>query len=189
DLRRRLLARHHADALSGHDRAVLDVALDHGPPQCTRPEMLDRELCLLLIELARAEAPDHLVLELDEPTHAGVLQRAHRYDRKARIHLDRGDGVACAAAEKDALEIRMRDRFGGADEPGSELAAGCPHLQIGEHRFAATDPARDEHRHLADHRQDLLREYAGRDRADMPTRFGPFDDERVGTVADELPRE
>ena len=50
----RLLARDHADALAGHQRAVLDVAVDHRAAQRAGPEMLDRELRLLVASARRA---------------------------------------------------------------------------------------------------------------------------------------
>ena len=63
------------------------------------------------------------------------------------------------------------------------LAAGGAHAQIGGDGFAVPDPAGDEHRHLAQMRQDLLGEHAGRDRPDVPARLHAFDDQRVGAGA------
>ncbi len=40
-------------------------------------------------------------------------------------------------------------------------------------------PPRDEDGHLADDRQNFLRQHRGRDRADMPARLHPLDDERI----------
>ena len=71
----------------------------------------------------------------------------------------------------------------GADEARAELAAGGAHAQIGGDRLAVADAAGDEHRHLAQLRQDLLRQHAGRDRADMAARLHALDDQRVGAAA------
>ena len=74
----------------------------------------------------------------------------------------------------------MRDGFFGADEPRAELAAGRTHFQIADHRIAERNTAGDENRHIMDMRQDLLRENAGRHRADMPAGFRALDDQRIG---------
>ena len=83
----------------------------------------------------------------------------------------------------------MGDRFVGADKPGAELHAGRAHLEIGQHRLAAPDAAGDEHRHLAEMRQHLLRQHRGRYRADMAAGFAAFDDDRVGADAHQLVRD
>ena len=61
-----LLARHHADALPGHQRAALDIAVDHRAAQRPGPEMLDLELRVLLRQLAAIEAVDDRALRLAE---------------------------------------------------------------------------------------------------------------------------
>ena len=52
DLGGRLFLGDHADALAGHHRAGLDVAVDHRAAQRAGPEMLDLELRRLLVQLA-----------------------------------------------------------------------------------------------------------------------------------------
>src|SRR5205823_10969522 len=175
------------DALPGHDRAVLDVAVDHGATQRTGPEMLDLELCGLEVDLAAIEAVDDGALELEEALARLIDESAHRDHRKARIELHREYGIAGAGPEEGLLEARVGDRFGGADEAGAELAARGAHLEIAEDGLAAADPAGDEHRHLADLGQDLLGQHAGRDRADMAAGLHPLDDDRVGAGAQQLP--
>ena len=66
DLRRRLLCRHHADRLAGHDRAILDIAIDHRAPQRAGPEMLDCKLGRLPGQLAGLKAIAGLRLEAQE---------------------------------------------------------------------------------------------------------------------------
>ena len=182
----RLLLGHHADALAGHQRAVLDVAVDDGAAQRAGPEMLDLQLRRLLVDLAAIDAADHLALIVHEAAHAVIDQRAHRDHGEARIELHRRHGVAGAGADEGLLEQRMGDRFRGADEAGAELAAGSAHLEIAEDGLAAADAAGDEHRHLADRRQDLLRQHAGRDRADMAAGLHALDDDGVGAGAHQL---
>ncbi len=83
----------------------------------------------------------------------------------------------------------MSDGFGGAHEPRAELAAGRAHLQVGEDGLAATDAAGDEHRNLAQLRQDFLGKDVGRDRPDMAAGLGALDDQPVDAVADQPPRQ
>ena len=187
--RGRLLARDKSDALPRHERAALDVAVDHGAAQRPRPEMLDLELRVLLRELAAREPVDHAALERHELARAVVRKGAHRDHRKARVELLRRHGVARAGADEGLLEARMRDRFIGADEARAELHAGRAHLEISDDRLAAADPAGDEHRHIAQMRQDLLRQHAGRDRADMAASFHALDDDGIGAHAHEFSRD
>ena len=84
----RLHPSHQPDALAGHQRAVLDVALDHGPTQRARPEMLDRERRLLIGELATAIAPDDLDLRFGEPARRIVGDRAYRDHLELRVDLN-----------------------------------------------------------------------------------------------------
>ncbi len=83
----------------------------------------------------------------------------------------------------------MGNQFVGADKAGAELHAGRAHFEIGQHRLAAADAAGDKHRHLAQMRQDFLRQHRGRDRPDMPARLAALDDDRVGAHAHELFRD
>src|SRR5579864_7883942 len=62
DLGDRLFLRDHADRLSGHDGAALDVAVDHRAAQRACPEMLDLELRLTHVDLALVEQPGDLDL-------------------------------------------------------------------------------------------------------------------------------
>ena len=143
-----LLARDEADALPGHQRAGFDIAVDHGAAQRAGPEMLDFELRVLLRQLAAVEPVDDRALHLAKPLGCRVGQRAHRDDRKARIELHRRHRVARRGADEGLLEARMGDQFVGADKTGAELHPGGAHLEIGQHRLAAADPAGDEYRHL-----------------------------------------
>src|SRR6201987_83154 len=90
--------------------------------------------------------------------------------------------------DEGLLEARVSDRFMCANKAGAELDAGGAHFEIGQHRFPAADPARYENRDLAEMRQDLLRQYAGRDRSNMSARLAAFYDDRIGAHAHELAR-
>src|SRR5215472_1878136 len=54
-----LLAGHQPDTLARHQRAVLDIAIDHRAAQRPGPEMLDFELRIFLTELASRKALDN----------------------------------------------------------------------------------------------------------------------------------
>ena len=165
----------------GHQRAVLDIAVDHRAAQRAGPEMLDLELRVLLRQLAAVEPVDDLALRLAEPLGRRVGQRAHRNDRKARVELDRRHRVARRGADEGLLEARVGDRFVGADEPRAELhARRRPSPDRTSDRLAAADAAGDEYRHLGQMRQDLLRQHRGRDRPDMAAGLAALDDDRVG---------
>src|SRR5438093_4338026 len=82
DLGRALLARDHADALPGHQRAGFDIAVDDRAAQRPGPEMLDLELRILLRQLAAGEPIDDLALHGAEALGRRVGQRAYRYDRE-----------------------------------------------------------------------------------------------------------
>ncbi len=179
DLGDRLHLAHQPDALPGHQRAALDVAVDHGAAQRARPEMLDRQRRLIVGQLAAAMTRDHVQLGLGEGAGRLIDQRAHRDHLELGIHLDRRHGIARARPDERLLEAGVGDRFGGADEARAHLAAGGAHAQIGGDRLAVADAAGDEHRHLAQVRQDLLGEHAGRDRPDVPACFHAFDDQRI----------
>src|SRR6185437_11640124 len=165
-LTRRLLACDEADALSRHQRAALDIALDHGAAQRARPEMLDLELRVVTRDLAAIETIDDRALTFCESLCAFIGERPHRNDREARIDLHREHGVARAGAQEGLLEAAMRYRFTGTDETRPELHARRAHFEIGDDRFAAADAAGNEDRNFAERRQNLLRQDAGRDRAD-----------------------
>src|SRR4051812_22721079 len=89
DVAGRLLLGNHADALTCHNRAALDIAVDHRAAQGTCPEMLDLTLRRLHIDGAAVEPVDHLALHLVEFLDAVVDKRPYRNDRKARIELHR----------------------------------------------------------------------------------------------------
>ena len=128
----RLLAGHHADALARHQRAVLDIAVDHRAAQRAGPEMLDLQLRGLLVDLAAVELVDDAALGLEEALGRRIGDGAHGNDGKARIELDRGHRIARRGADEGLLEAGMGDRFGGADEARAELHAGRAHLQIAQ---------------------------------------------------------
>src|SRR5437879_4074291 len=128
DLGGALLARHHPDALAGHQRAAFDIAVDDSLAQGTGPEMLDLELRVLLRQLTAVEAVDDLPLYRAEALGRGVGEGAHRDYRKPRIELGRRHRVARRGANKGALEMRVGDRFVGADKAGAELDARGSHL-------------------------------------------------------------
>src|SRR5262245_3925917 len=129
--------------------------------------MLDLELRRLLVDLTTIDLADHLALELHEATDAVIDKGAHGNDREARIELNRRHGIAGAGADEGPLEGRVGDRLGSADEARAELAPSSTHLKVAEDGLAATDAASDEHRHLADRRQDFLCQHAGGHGADM----------------------
>src|SRR6185436_10120244 len=181
-----LLARYHSDALTRHERAILDVALDHRAPERAGPEMLDLELRRLLIDLALAKALHHLALELDETPGSAIIQSPHRDHRKTRIELHRRHRIASGGADEGLFELRMRHGFTRADEARSKLAASGAHLQIGQDRLATADAAGHEDRRFAKMRQYLLGEHAGRDRTDMPARLRSLDNDRLSAGAHQL---
>ena len=90
---------------------------------------------------------------------AGLASARTGITGKRGSSCDRSDRVARRGADEGLLEARMGDRFAGADKAGAELHAGGAHFEIGQHRLAAADAAGDEHRHLAEMRQDLLRQH------------------------------
>src|ERR1700679_3163222 len=78
DLGGRLLLRDQPDRLPRHQRAPLDIALDHRPARRAGPEMLDLELGLALRQRTGVEPPDHGPL-LGQEAFGGVVgERAHR---------------------------------------------------------------------------------------------------------------
>jgi hypothetical protein len=149
--------------------------------------MLDRQRRLVVRQLAAAMARDHVELGLGERAGRLIDQRAHRDHLEFGVHLHGRHGIACARPDERLLELRMGDRFGGAHEARAHLAAGRAHAQIGRDRLAVADAAGHEHRHLAQVRQDLLGEHAGRDRADVPAGLHAFDDQRVRAGAHQAP--
>ena len=58
-----LLTRNKADALTSHQRARFDVAINYGATQCTRPEMLNFQLGCLLCQLTGHKPGDYLTLQ------------------------------------------------------------------------------------------------------------------------------
>ena len=58
-------------------------------------------------------------------------------------------------------------------------APGGAHLKIAQDRLATAEAAGDEDRHVADMRQDLLRQHGERHRADMPAGLGALDHQRI----------
>jgi len=80
----------------------------------------------------------------------------------------------------------MGDRLIGADKAGPELHARRPHLQIRQHRLAASNPAGNKDRHVAELRQDFLGQHARRHRSDVPARLATLNDDPIDLHADEL---
>jgi hypothetical protein len=187
DLGQRLHLVDQADTLAGHQRAVLDVAIDHRPAQRPGPEMLDRERGFLEAQRAGAMSGDELELGRDEAPARPVGERAHRDHLELRVDLDRGHGIARARPDECLLEDGMGDRLARADEARAHLTAGRTHAQIGRDRLAVADAAGDEDRHLAQMRQDLLGEHAGRDRPDVTARFHALDHQSVRALTHQLP--
>ena len=189
DLRRGLLGRHHADRLSGHHGPGLDIAVDHRAPQRPGPEVLDGELRRFLGQLACLEPVARLRLEAQEALDALVDQSAHRDHREPLIQLHRRHCVARRGADEGPLEVRMGDQLGGGGEPGAQLRARCAHLQQRQNRLAVSQSAGDEHRHVADMRQDLLRQHHQRHRTDMSAGLRALDHQRVRPGADQSLRQ
>ena len=187
DLGDRLHLAHQPDALTGHQRAAFDVAVDHGAAQRPRPEVLDRQRRLVVGQLAAAMARDHVDLGGGEVPGRLIDERPYRDDLELGVDLHGRHGVAGARADERLLEARVGDRFAGAHEARAHLAAGGAHAQIGGDRLAMADAAGDEHRHLAQVRQDLLGEHAGRHRADVAAGLHAFDDQRIGARAHQAP--
>src|SRR5260370_5439009 len=109
DLDGRLLARDHADALPGHHRTMLDVALDDRPFERAGPKMLDLELCVLLADLAPCVPLDEFALHLVEALGRLIAERPDGDHRKPRIELDRRYRIARAGADERLLQPRMGD--------------------------------------------------------------------------------
>ena len=149
--------------------------------------MFDLQLRLGHRDAAFVQALRHFALLGGEQFAAGVLQRAHRDHRQARVDLHARHRVAGAGANERLLEIGMRDRFGRADEARAELHARRTHVEIARDRLAAADAAGDEHRHrFGDLGQHLLREHAGRNGADMATGLHALNHQRIDARPDQL---
>ena len=99
---------------------------------------------------------------------------------KARVELHRGHGVARAARMKACLKLGCAIDSSAQTKRVPSWHAGRAHLEVGSDRLAAADPAGDEDRHLVQVRQDLLRQHAGRDRADMAAGLHALDHQRIG---------
>jgi hypothetical protein len=164
---------------------MLDIAIDHRAAQGAGPEMFDVQLRIFLAQFARQEPLNGLPLVIQEQFAALVDQATHRDHRKPLVKLDRGQRIARIGADECLLETRVRNRFRGGGEPRAKLHAGGAHFQIGQDRFAPTDAAGDEHRHVADVGQDLLCQHVQADRADMAPCLGALDDQRIGAGADQ----
>ena len=76
----------------------------------------------------------------------------------------------------------MGDRLVRADKPAAELAARCPHFQIGDDGLATANAASHKHRHVLHVGQNLLRQHARRHRADVTAGLHAFDHQGVGAM-------
>ena len=151
--------------------------------------MLDIELRRALLHLSGQEAADGGGLVFQEPLGALVLERPDGDDGEAFIQLHGWQRIPRGAADEGALEVRMRDALRRADEARAELRAGRPHLEVGEDRFPPPDAAGHEDRHVADMRQDFLRQDVQADRADMPAGLAALDHQRIGAGTHQLLRQ
>jgi len=87
-----------------------------------------------------------------------IHQAANRNDREPLVELHRRQRIASMRPDESFLEVRMRDRLGRRREARAELRARRAHLQIRQDRVAPAQTAGDEHRDLAQMRQDFLRQ-------------------------------
>mgnify|MGYP003342413340 CR=1 FL=1 len=101
--------------------------------------MFDFQLRRRHVDGAPVEQIGNLALLGGEQLAAGILQRAHRDHRQPRVDLNARHRIARRGADERLLELRVRDRFGGANEPGTELATGRAHLEVHGDRRPATD--------------------------------------------------
>jgi hypothetical protein len=138
----------HADRLARHQRAVLDIAVDHRAAQRAGPEMLDLELRLAHVDLARIEQLGDFDLLGGEFLGALVLQRAHRDHRQARIDLHAGDRIAGRGAEEGLLEIAGCAMLSVRRQSACRAGRRSAHFEIAGDRLAPADAAGDEHRHI-----------------------------------------
>ena len=107
----------------GHQRAVLDIAVDHRAAQRAGPEMLDLELRLLVRHLAAIEAVDHRALGLAEAPVAALASARTGITGNSRVELHRRHRVARCGADKGRLKRGWAVDSVGADEPGADLHA------------------------------------------------------------------
>ena len=182
-----LLAGHHADALARHQRAVLDIAVDHGAAQRRRPRNARSPGCaafwsisprLNLSMTLRWVSRKRLVAAL-------AMARTGMTGKRGSSWIE-GIASRAEARMKACLKLRMGDRFGGADEARAELARRPPPSPDSRDRLAAADAAGDEDRHVADLGQDLLGQHRCRHRADMAARLHALDHDRIGAGAHQL---
>src|SRR5690606_5174316 len=184
DLGDRFLLRHHTDRLPGHQAAVLDVAVDGRAAKSACPIALDLELRVGHLDLPRIEqVGDFALLEVEQLA-ALVPQRADRDDRQARVDLHARHGITRAGPGEGLLEGWVSDALGRAGETGAQLHAHRAHFEIAGDRFAAADPAGDEHQVLLGQRgKEFLGQDARRNRTDVAARFHSFDHQRIGPGA------
>ena len=147
--------------------------------------MLDLELPLLERNLTTAITCDDLALGSRETLRGGIGECADGDDLEVRVELHRGLGVPRGCANERLLEGRMGDGFGRRDEACSHLHASGTHADEGCHRLAMSDPAGDDHRHVAKGRQDFLRQHRGRDRPYVTTGLRPLDHQGIHTGSGE----
>src|SRR5215471_12656571 len=104
-----LLAGYEADALTRHQRASLDIPIDHRAPQRTGPEMLDLQLSFPRRQFAPRATVDDPPLQRDKPLGCRIGKRAYRNHWKPRIELNRCDRIARCGTDEGPLEAWMRD--------------------------------------------------------------------------------
>ena len=143
----RLLALDHADRLAGHDRAALDIAVDHRAAQRARPIMLDLQLGLGHLDLAFVEL-------LRRPRAAWRRNCSVSWFLSARTGMTgrRGsiwtDGIASRAEARMNAFLKLAWAMHSVAQT-KRVPSWTPdraHFEIGGDRLAAADPAGDEHR-------------------------------------------
>ena len=115
---------HHRGALSGHERAHLDVALTHGERELAGAERLDLLGLVLAVELL------DLAREL-------VLEHAHRMAGRAAGH----DRVAVLGLEDLRLDVGVDRALLGAHEARADLHALGAERERRGHPAAVGDAA------------------------------------------------
>ncbi len=182
-----LLARHHADALPGHQRAALDIAVDHRAAQRPGPEMLDFELRVLLRQLAAVEAVDDRALRRRGNRSVAAFASA-RTGMTGKRASSWTDGTASRAVAR--MNARLKRGWAINSWAQTNRVPSCtPAAPISRYDTIAsprpippatntgTSPQMGKH---------FLCQHRGRDRPDMAAGLAALDDDRIGPGAHQL---
>ena len=90
---------------------MLDVAVDHGPPQGPYPELLELYLPLFPRHLPGFHFGKELELQTVEVLRSLVRDGAHRDGGKSRVELRSWHGVPGMGTDEGFLEPDVRNNF------------------------------------------------------------------------------